>query len=186
MTFSGDWLAYAWMHFVSFYATNCMHFHLERVLHRRSRAPNPSDATACMHRYLQVNSYKVQNPWSEQLSLFESHAVVRNYLVGVNVQLSEVRIKQQLRRVYTDRRLTLAFTAQHPLRVDKTPEIRPYTQHQHNNRLLMQPIRWSQQKHIGLLPKRKNNSNKKQDAAGYLGAAFVSRRDRNICSETWA
>lgn len=48
------------------------------------------------------------------------------YLVGVDVQLSEVRIKQQLRRVYADRRLALALTAQHPFRVDQTPEIRTY------------------------------------------------------------
>jgi len=51
------------------------------------------------------------------------------YLVGVDVQLRQVRIKQQLRGVYADRWLTLAFTAEYPLRVHQTPEVRTYTKH---------------------------------------------------------
>ena len=48
------------------------------------------------------------------------------------MQLREIRVEQQLRRVYAYRRLTLAFTAQYPLGVHQAPEIWTYTQHSTN------------------------------------------------------
>jgi len=52
------------------------------------------------------------------------------------MQLREIRVEQQLRRVYAYRRLTLAFTAQYPLGVHQAPEIWTYrTQCEHNDRL---------------------------------------------------
>ena len=43
------------------------------------------------------------------------------------MQLREVRVEQQLRRVDSYRRLSFAFITEHPVRIHHTPELRTYT-----------------------------------------------------------
>jgi len=50
-------------------------------------------------------------------------------LVLIDMNNAQVRVKQQVLRVDVDWRLATTFTAQTPLGVHKTPEIRSYTKH---------------------------------------------------------
>lgn len=51
--------------------------------------------------------------------------VRRTYAVFVESDGLQVRVKQQLFGVNVDWRLSLAFTAQVPFRIDQPPEFRP-------------------------------------------------------------